>query len=226
MKIIGHRGAAGIALENSPASIKAALALTVEAIEIDVRCTKDGQLVTIHDKHTGRVANKELWVADATLAELKKLRLNNGERLLSTDEALTLIGSKKPVILDLKSSDICDQLGPLLKKYAKLDITVSSRNYPQLRRVHEAFPKLKFTARAYIYSTDIVHIAHNLQATGISINKWVMNPLTYHLAQRAGLEMHTYTVNHPLLMRIFRKLYPELSIITDHPDRFVAKKKR
>src|SRR5688572_24217312 len=55
MKIIGHRGAAGIALENTAESIKAALALPIDGMEIDVRRTKDGHLVVIHDEDTSRI---------------------------------------------------------------------------------------------------------------------------------------------------------------------------
>jgi glycerophosphoryl diester phosphodiesterase len=224
-EIIGHRGAAGFALENSPASIKAALDLAIEAIEIDTRLTKDHHLVVIHDKHTGRVSHKKLRVAESTLAELKTLALKNGEQILTLEEALKLIGNKKPLLLDLKHKDIAEELVPVFKKFRKLNITITSRNYPQLEKIHKLIPGVPFTARSYIYSTDIVHIAHNLGAKGISVNKWVLNPLTYHLAKRAGLDVHTYTVNHPWLIKAFSKLYPDLHIITDHPHRFATKAK-
>ena len=58
MKIIAHRGAAGLALENTLESIKAALKLPVYAIEIDVRRTADGELILLHDHHTGHVSKK------------------------------------------------------------------------------------------------------------------------------------------------------------------------
>ena len=225
-KIIGHRGAAGIALENSPSGIRAALELPVEAIEIDARVTKDGHLVVIHDKHTGRIARQKLRIADSTLAELKAVQLSNGERLLTLDEALKLIDTQKAILLDLKSGRICNELIPILKKHAQADITITSRNYRQLEKVHRALPDIPFTARSYIYSTDIVHIAHQLGASGISVNKYVLNPLTYFLAKRAGLFVHTYTVNHPWLVRLYAWLYPDISIITNHPERFARDKQR
>jgi len=198
--------------------------LPVEAIEIDARLTKDGHLVTIHDKDTGRVADKSLWVASSTLAELKALRLKNGERLLTIDEAVALIGKKKRIVLDLKSGAICTELIPLLRKYPKANIMLTSRNYRQLAKIRKAIPGIPFTARSYIYSTEIVHIAHTLGAAGIAVNKWVLNPLTYYLAKRAGLQIHTYTVNNPLLVALFSALYPDLHIITNHPERFADDK--
>lgn len=224
MKIIGHRGAAGTALENSSESIQRALALEVTAIEIDVRRTKDGQLVVIHDKHTGRVANKRLAVAQSTLTELKTLQLKNGQRILTLDEALKLIGEKVSVVIDLKHGGLDTDLEPILKKYPKMHVTLSSRSHAQLRKLRKNFPNLHITPRSYIHSTDIVDIARHMGANGISVNKWVMNPLTYHLAKRAGLTIHTYTINHPLMVRIFNRLYPEIHIITNHPERFTKKK--
>ena len=224
MKIIGHRGAAGIALENSAESIEAALALDVTAIEIDVRRTKDGQLVVIHDKHTGRIANKKRIVAQSTLAELQAVRLKNGQKILTLDGALQLIGDKVPIVLDLKHAGLDEDLVPILRRHQELHIILSSRSHTQLKKLRKMFPDLPVTPRSYLYSTDIVDIARHMGAHGISINKWVMNPLTYHLAKRAGLTVHTYTINHPLLVRIFSKLYPDIHIITNHPQRFAKKK--
>lgn len=220
-KIIGHRGAAGVALENSPASIKTAIALPIDAIELDIRATRDNKLIVLHDRHTGRLADKKLWVADSALADLQKLRLQNGEHILTLDEAFQLIGNKMPVILDLKSGSIGKELVPIIKKHPKVNVTLSSRNYPQLHALHKLLPAVPFVARSYIYSTDIVHIAHKLGANGISVNKWVMSPLTYHLAKRAELEVQIYTVNHPWLVHLYAKLYPDCAIYTDHPERFM-----
>ncbi len=223
MKIIGHRGAAGIALENTAESIKAALKLPLDGIEIDVRRTKDGQLVVIHDEDTSRIAQKARFIANSTLEELKALRLNNGEQLLTLEEALQLVGSKMPLILDLKCADLDKDVAPLLAKHKTMHLILSSRSYPQLARLHKIFPQLPFTPRSYANTSDIVHIANVMGASGISLNKWVLNPLTYFLARRSGLEIHTYTVNNPLLAKVFSRLYPDLHLITNHPERFVGK---
>ncbi|MGZ6005431.1 MAG: glycerophosphodiester phosphodiesterase, partial [Candidatus Saccharimonadales bacterium] len=54
MKIMGHRGAAGLELENSAAGIEKAIELGVDFIEIDVRKTHDNQLILCHDDNFGR----------------------------------------------------------------------------------------------------------------------------------------------------------------------------
>ncbi len=225
MKIIGHRGAAGIALENTAESIKAALKLPIDGMEIDVRRTKDGRLVVIHDEDTTRIGEEARFVAHTNLDDLKKVRLNNGEYLLTLEEALKLVNGKVPLILDLKAADIDKELAPILAKHKDMPLILSSRSYPQLARLHKIFPKLPFTPRSYANTSDIIHIAQTLGGTGISLNKWMLNPLTYFLARRVGLDVHTYTVNSPFLVGIFKKLYPDLYLITNHPEKFAGKMK-
>lgn len=62
---VSHRGASGLAPENTMAAFKLALEMNVKAIELDVRQTRDGRLVVIHDGHLERVARPRLkpeWV--------------------------------------------------------------------------------------------------------------------------------------------------------------------
>jgi len=69
--IIGHRGASALAPENSLAAFHRAIADGADGIEFDVRLSRDGVAVVIHDatlERTGRVRRK---VADLTAAELQ-----------------------------------------------------------------------------------------------------------------------------------------------------------
>ena len=80
--VIGHRGAAGLAPENTLAAFKRACELGVDAIELDVLASADGQLVVHHDfKLKPEIARSAdgAWIAsgsqpavkDLTLAQLK-----------------------------------------------------------------------------------------------------------------------------------------------------------
>jgi glycerophosphoryl diester phosphodiesterase len=220
-QIIGHRGAAGLALENSPASIKAALALPIDTIELDLRRTGDGELVVIHDRHTGRVANHKVYVSEVSLKELQAIPLHNGEHLMSLDETLQLIDNQKHIVIDIKISGIAEELARIIAKHPKTTFTISSRKYNELEAIHELLPDLPFLAQSHVSPTEVVHDAHQLHATGISINKWLLNPYIYHLAKRAGLKVYVYTVNHPWLMWYISQFYPDVVVYTDHPERFL-----
>lgn len=71
--VAAHRGWCAKYPENTMESFKAAEALGVDQIEIDVRVTKDDELVIIHDKTVDRTTNGTGLVCDYTLAELKAL---------------------------------------------------------------------------------------------------------------------------------------------------------
>ena len=73
MKIIGHRGAAGLATENTLASIRKALANKIDLIEIDIRKTKDDQLVLSHDDSLQRIFGLNKKISHCNLTELRKI---------------------------------------------------------------------------------------------------------------------------------------------------------
>lgn len=217
-KIIGHRGAAGLALENSKEGIKAALKLDVDVIEFDIHRTKDGKLVVLHDAHTGRVAKERAFVNSVTFAELQKIELDNGQSVPTLEETLDVIGSK-PVIIDIKDEGVAEELFHIIDKYPKADISLASFKHGELKRIRQARPKIRVYILEHFAPLDIIQSAQRIQAHGIGLNKWLMNPLTYYLAERYGLELYVYTVNSVWLARFFQKLYPRVNICTDHPNR-------
>ena len=71
--VIGHRGNRAHSPENTLVSMREAIALGVDALEFDVRVTRDGALVVFHDPTVDRTTNGRGAVADMTLAQLKAL---------------------------------------------------------------------------------------------------------------------------------------------------------
>ncbi len=72
-KIIGHRGCAGYAPENTLEAIHTAADMGVEWVELDVKITKDNIPIIFHDETLERTTNGSGNVADKTLAEIKNL---------------------------------------------------------------------------------------------------------------------------------------------------------
>jgi glycerophosphoryl diester phosphodiesterase len=96
--IIAHRGAAAVAYENSLAAFRAATALGVDGIELDVHDTADGALVVRHDPTLagGRIP-------DLALDVVRRHRLPNGEPIPTLGEALAAVGSGCTVFVELKA---------------------------------------------------------------------------------------------------------------------------
>jgi glycerophosphoryl diester phosphodiesterase len=111
-QVMVHRGMALAAPENSAAAIKMCAQDFCEWAEIDVRLTKDGRHVVIHDDTVDRTTNGMGRVADLTLDELKKLDAGlwfaqrfAGSRLMTLSEALALAKGKINLYLDCKRID-------------------------------------------------------------------------------------------------------------------------
>lgn len=220
MKIIGHRGAASIALENTLESIAVALSLDIDAIEFDVRRTKDNQLVVMHDEDTGRIAAEKLSAHKSTLKEIQKLRLHNNEHIPSLDEALQLIGSKKPVIIDIKDNKVADQILEIISRHPDANISFTGLHYQEMLLIKAKRPDIEFYVQNHFSPIDIVQTAKALGASGVSLNMWLLNPLTYFLTRRYKLKLMVYTVNHTFIGKFIKFLYPEVLICTNNPRKF------
>ena len=73
IRLIGHRGARGVAPENTLPALEHGVEVGADAIELDVHHSRDGVVVVIHDPTLERTTDGEGLVADRTLAELKEL---------------------------------------------------------------------------------------------------------------------------------------------------------
>jgi glycerophosphoryl diester phosphodiesterase len=97
---IGHRGARAYEVENTINSFNKAVELGANAVEMDVRQSRDGELIICHDDNLKRVFNVDLHVHESALAELKKA---TGNRMITLEEALHSVGKKViKILVELK----------------------------------------------------------------------------------------------------------------------------
>lgn len=118
--IVAHRGASKNAPENTLAAFTLAWIQGADAIELDVRRTKDGQLVCMHDETTGRTCSKDLTVAKSTYGQLAELDAGKkfgdawrGQRIPLLADALRALPPGKKAIVEVKDSA---ETVPLLKE--------------------------------------------------------------------------------------------------------------
>jgi glycerophosphoryl diester phosphodiesterase len=99
---IGHRGAKAYKTENTIESFSKAIELGANAIEFDVRRSKDAQLIISHDDNLEKVYGKDVPVNESTLRELKQLTNN---RIATLEEGLHFIGGKvEKILVELKEA--------------------------------------------------------------------------------------------------------------------------
>jgi len=112
LQVMAHRGARGHAPENTAAALEFSIGDTVEWVEVDVRLTKDGRHVLLHDTELDRVTDGSGPVRDRTLEELRALdagskfaRRFSRERVLTLEEGLTRARGRVNLYLDCKDVD-------------------------------------------------------------------------------------------------------------------------
>jgi glycerophosphoryl diester phosphodiesterase len=106
--VVAHRGVPGSEPENTLPSFALALQQGADALETDLRFTRDGEIVLFHDATLGRMSEGGGLVSDLTLAELKQLRTRAPDgRLVDVQvptlaELIETTGAQTPLLLELK----------------------------------------------------------------------------------------------------------------------------
>lgn len=135
--VVAHRGCHeraphhgwGEAPENSAVALQRCADMGVEVMETDVRATRDGYLVMIHDETVDRVSDGRGKVSDLTLAQIKTFRLKQGmggadaplteQRFLTLDEMLDLARGRIVLNLDVKSAVYPEVIDAVVRAGAK-----------------------------------------------------------------------------------------------------------
>ena len=121
--VIGHRAGRGIRPENTLIAIRNAMKLGIDYVELDIRATKDGQLVIMHDREVDRTTNGKGAVKDLTLAEIRALDAGSkfgpkyaGEKVPTFEEVLKLCRHKMHIYVDHKEAPT-EQVFDMIRKY-------------------------------------------------------------------------------------------------------------
>ena len=120
--VIAHRGDHTEAPENTLKAYENAIANQVDYVEVDLRTTKDGNLVVMHDATVDRMTNGKGNVSELTLAELLQLEVTDKQnpsfgiyKIPQFEEVLDLCKNKVGIYLDFKEADP-KQVWALVKK--------------------------------------------------------------------------------------------------------------
>lgn len=152
--IVGHRGAAARAPENTMAAFQQAHADGADAIELDVLKTKDGKFLVMHDDKVDRTTNGTGLVADLTLEEAQKLDAGSwfdpkfaGERPPELGEVLDWAKDRIHVVVEVKRETAAQSSGAELveiirDKGVSDQVTVMSFNKGFVERVEAQAPDL------------------------------------------------------------------------------------
>jgi glycerophosphoryl diester phosphodiesterase len=155
--IVGHRGSSALAPENTLASFRQSIVDNADAVELDVRLTKDDEVVVIHDGSLARTTDGRGNAGKKSLAELKKLdagswfnREHAAEKIPTLKEVLALLRGKMGIDIEIKSephrmgnNEIVDRCCEIVKDLDMIgDVLVSSFNVKFLERAKQIDERL------------------------------------------------------------------------------------
>jgi glycerophosphoryl diester phosphodiesterase len=221
MLVIGHRGAAGLAPENSIESMRAGLKAGADILEFDVRLTKDKIPVLTHDFHNLRTNGDTSIISHHTLEELQER--TKRQPIVPLTSVLDEFFGVALLNIELKGRGTGEVVAELVKKhYAKTksawdNVLFSSFRGPELAAVRTAS---KYASLSLLHSENpFIFIAYHrkLRLTAVGFHRLYLNRFALEIARRAGLFIYVYTVNRPhgALMLAQRGVD---GVVTDYPD--------
>ncbi|MBA3817753.1 MAG: glycerophosphodiester phosphodiesterase [Deltaproteobacteria bacterium] len=216
-RIVAHRGASHDAPENTLAAFRRAWELGVECVELDVRLTRDGEVVVIHDATTRRTAGVDRPVAEQTLAELRahdagrwKSEAFAGERIPTIAEAMATIPRGRTMFIEIKSGvetapavaraiAAADPRprGALLalQGYDAAALSTFAAELTGAPAYWTLDPKRDEHDRSEPYPVALVAEAKRLGFAGLALDHIAVTPALLAAAREAGVIVDVWTIN-------------------------------
>ena len=227
--VIGHRGAAGLAPENTLESFAVALSLHCPMIELDVYATtgEKGQtdLLVIHDDKLDRTTNGRGRVTDFSTPVSRSLDAGSGQAIPYLSEVVELLhkhqdatGTVVALNIELKGPSTAGPVAKFLTDVSRIPILVSSFDHAELERFRELD---KTTPVAPLYGPNVDNwpiTGASLSAAAINLSKRHANPRRVGEIRDAGYPVFVYTVN-TLAEAKRLKEHGVSGVFTDFPNR-------
>lgn len=194
-KIVGHRGASGYAPENTLRSFQYAIDIGCDRTELDVRLSKDNEIIVIHDEEVSRITDGKGMVMDMSLAELKKLNCPDNQKLLTLQEVVDFCKNKISLQIELKAEDTPQAVNQLiLKNDIENGVVISSFDIGLLREIKKLNPKLKVGLLFREYSDDVWKFVEEIPLEFIGPKYNIVTAEMINKAHELGKIVYAYHV--------------------------------
>ncbi len=218
MIIIGHRGAKGHVAENTLASFEKAIALNVDAIELDVHVSSDNEIMVIHDETIDRTTTKNGFVKDFTSLELKELLIP------TLEDVFHLINHRCIINIEIKDANATKKVIQLIEKFINEhdwkynQFHISSFDWLVLEEVAETNSEIAIGVLTEDSIETALAFAKKINAHSINPYFKILNQEKANLIRANGFKIYTWTVNSAEDI-IFVKSLQVDGIISDFPNR-------
>jgi glycerophosphoryl diester phosphodiesterase len=218
MKIIGHRGAKGLAPENTIAAILKAMEHKADAVELDLRVTKDDIVILHHDKYLKSPAGEKLYISKHNFKKLKQYKSN----LTTLTEALNQVGDKIIYVLEVKSFIGSREIIKIINKYLKDKwpsdrFLLASKSQVTLEFLHHELPEIEKVVIERWSGVRAKRRGKKVNSKILFMNHRVIWYGYIKSVRKSGRLLYPYPLNNPKKARRWFK-YGIAGLITDYPD--------
>ncbi len=226
--VIAHRGASGSAPENTLSAFKKAIDIGANMIELDVRKTKDEELVIIHNSTLNKTSNGRGKVSSYKLNELKKFDMGSwfsyefkGEKIPTLQEVFMLCKDKIFLDIEIKSYNIEEKVIKLIDEAKmKNKVIITSFKFNILKKIKEIDSKIKTGAIILsVYGIERLRQRLNIDAI-VPQGSFFLTSSVLTKAHSEGLDVYAWTLNEEFWIRRALRLGVD-GIITNYPERVI-----
>jgi glycerophosphoryl diester phosphodiesterase len=235
--VVGHRGAAGHAPENTLVAFERGLSLGADVLECDVHLTRDGHLVVMHDDTLDRTTTGSGPISAHTLAEIRELDAGAwrgqefaGERVPTLRELLDLARGRCRLAIEVKpesgsssrSGELEAALASCLRESGMaVEAFVISFDHSVVRQVRSLCPDVTAGVLYVARPVDPIAMARAADATLLMPMYELVTPELIAQAHSAGMLVFPWTPNEPAAIAWLLSMGVD-GMGSDYPDRVRA----
>ena len=229
---IAHRGASGIAPENTFSAFKSAIENGVDAIELDLQGTADNQIVVIHDSTLDRTTDMNGLIKQTTLKKIKQADAGSwfdqkfaGETIPTLSEVLSFAVDKTISVLEIKDPRITKGV---VENVCKLDmlnrVIIISFDFSTIEVVRSLEPRIStgMLIGGHDVSPCPIQLCQTLCSIGsnlLNVSHQLITPEFAYEVRRRGVTLWCWTVDDIDRMRELFS-YGVQGITSNHPEIF------
>ena len=226
--ICAHRGASGTHPENTASAFDEALSVGAQMIEFDVRRTRDGNFVIVHDSTVDRTTDGQGAISELTFDYIRSLNAGHGEPVLTLSKAMSYA---QKAMLNIHAYPENDEdalaiANALVTYFVDGDIYdcafVTAANLNLLKHVHKADPKIRLCnligqgAEDYVTTAISSHPCQVLQPRNTIVTRQLVDE-----AHAQGLKVNSFFADDQEEMSRLVACGVD-GILTNYPARLLA----
>jgi glycerophosphoryl diester phosphodiesterase len=195
---IAHRGDPISAPENTLAAFTSAVQKGADMVEVDVRCTRDGAIVILHDPTLSRIWGLERNVADLDLPVVQALSAGS-EHIPTLRQVLDQV--HVPLMVDFTGKDVIEGALVVTREASAMERCLFvSGNVEALRLLRQRAPEARIGLTWVKEDPPAAALLHELGAEYWNPKFALITPRRVDDMHRLGVKVSTWTVDKPRQM--------------------------